>query len=171
MKKLLVLLASATAKIEPWHTSWIRTDESSSPSSTEYASAAVCVAGLTRTFFSPMLQTALAANFHHPGYDYFLSIESSMPLHEAADQMHPSLQPYLRSVSALERDLYDVRSNACPPGTAMDGRLFHMAARLAACHIEITREEKSRGGGPIRMSCESGPIQFTFAKFLGSTTS
>jgi len=109
---------------------------------------AVCLTGQLRTFFTPLVQAGLETNFHHPRYEYFLSVETD-PFSKK-NRRHGGSEAILKSVRG--RSNMNSKEHAvsygpakCLPHSQMDTVMFPMIARYVACYTAIEIEESKRG--------------------------
>jgi len=112
---------------------------------------AVCVSGQLRSFLYAPLQNLMYKNFHHAGYDYFLSTDEQL----SAVQTNQLMLSPLRSMyvdnggSRLDGDHWGSGNEhgllKCPNNTVTHPYLFPQAVRFVACHQLIRREEARRG--------------------------
>jgi len=100
---------------------------------------AVCLAGNIRTFLYDKVQEGLINNFHHEGFEYFLSFEASV-----GNASYP-LKPYVRNSTF---GTWPPRLGYGPPcqrgKTIMHKFLLLYVMRFEHCSTMIKAEEKKR---------------------------
>ena len=116
----------------------------------------VCLAGQLRTFLQPTVQKAFASHVHRPGYEYVLSTDTARPSH--ADHVL-LIRPILSWITLVESDPTAdegdpkklellLRQRRCAPPSCNpynNPRMNDFAAKVAACHAPMLREEAARG--------------------------
>lgn len=97
---------------------------------------AVCISGLLRTFLEPQLQRGYAHMLHRPGYEYFLSSEATVDIHDAR------LQIVIRNQSSMHFGRYfPHRCNNVSTGRHRHINRVAMATRLVACNSMLRHAE------------------------------
>jgi hypothetical protein len=111
-------------------------------------SVAVCFTGQLRTFFMPLVQAGLESNFHHPRYEYFLSVDTD-PFSKKNKRSGGSetIMKSIRGRSNMNSKAHTVTYGPakCQPHSQMDTVMFPMVARYVACYSAIEAEESRRG--------------------------
>jgi|Dee2metaT_25_FD_contig_81_36157_length_1471_multi_2_in_0_out_0_1 hypothetical protein len=107
---------------------------------------AVCISGQTRTFLNLYVQTSFVRNFHHPGYEYYLSIDRMLAPTNAQLLLAPIRGIYSDSAGeSMKLDLENRHSEkSCPVGTMTHPYYFPQMVRFVACHQMLLREETQK---------------------------
>jgi len=111
---------------------------------------AVCLSGQLRSFLEPHVQMGLVTHFHHPGYEYIISINERISQADTRLLIKPVVAVYVDSGSPVQTDPWVVPGGnhhgerTCPRGTSSHFYLFPQFIRLAACHQLLQTEEARR---------------------------
>ena len=98
---------------------------------------AVCISGLLRTFLEPHLQHGYARMLHRPGYEYFLSADADVDLHD--DRLQIAIRN--QSKTHFARYPHVFRCDNESTGRHRQPNRFLMAARLLPCNSMLRHAE------------------------------
>ena len=114
---------------------------------------AVCISGAMRTFLQMEVQEHFVENFHHQGYEYFVSTDTPKP-NSTALKVSPirawDVTPNDPNNMNLEvgRPNYpgEPHRGPCPPGTCDPGRfLLPFVQKFAECYYSMLQYEGKKG--------------------------
>lgn len=105
---------------------------------------AVCLSGQTRTFLVSEVQASYAKFLHRPGYEYYISVDSTLP-DLSSLKIAPVVGTYVDGGERLQPDARHLGNGhgdkTCPNATMGHLYLFPQTVRFATCHQLIRRRE------------------------------